>query len=1215
MSRPVLIAHATGDEEFAQLLAAPIAAAGYDVVHGGTVLVGESVVEVVSHALAAGAPVVLCGTIRAMGTGWAWRTVMAARGLHPQVRIYGVAVEQDVYLSPLTLDGEVTEYWRDPAGALGAVVAALLRHYPPSLEPGPGPAALPAGRREAAEQRFRDLLLRSCDIIDLANLPADRRLVTQELTLRSLFLPLNVRVESEAGPDPERFLEAIEQRRVTGGRALPAGESGDPEPPGARLRESRRLVVLGDPGSGKTTLLRWMATAYLLRLRRDPSWGLLPGVATLPDEDLLPVLVRCRDLGAAQVDGAFDDVLRHVLRRAELTADEIEAMRAGLAERLEAGTVLLLIDGLDEIGDPGARARFCQLLERIHLTRPLVPIVVTSRIVGYREMGRRIGRGFEHLTIAELDGPAKDDFLRRWCAVTEPPDRRQGAADELITDIHRTDRIERLTGNPMLLTTLALVKRSIGRLPDHRADLYAAAVKVLLSWRAEVDAPISPREAEPQLQYLAYAMSDGGVQQLTEDEVLDLLERMRIEYRQLRAIGQHDPADFVRLLEQRTGILVETGHVRRAGDLIPLIEFRHLTFQEYLTAQALVQGYFPGRDQAEDLAVHIGRLTARVDAGTDAADTWQEAIRLCVTLCHSDDVDRVLRAVLGAHPLLAARCLLDEPDAGPDVVAAILGALAAALPGDDATVAVMFALARTAWAADLVEHMVGELRSRGPGAVPTLGALIGEVLVERRAGRDEEPTAESFLADLAAPGDRAVTAALAFQAAELTDIGPDSAPLRELLDLLERPDPLAAGAAAWAILRVQPPADECWWTDADLDRLIAVAGRAGTHTTTRLSLIMVVGPRRWPAVVPVLTAAAGDPDPGNRAKALLLLGQSGQESALPALTAAVAGNDLNARRTAAAALGLLRTSSAGPALMSRLTDRDAEVRAAAAEALGDLGESTATGLLIAAMKDREQRVRNRAAQALGKIGDSAAVAPLMDVLIRQPDGELGWYLIDALADLGDGRPVPALMAAVETMAGSTFWPLYALGTLGDRRAREVVLRHLGGEQPAPWAVRVLGDLAGADPADRATIEAAATAADPDLREKAADALWALGDDLALDPLLGLVADPADEVRAQTARVLSIFETTRAAAALVTLAGDRSGKVRAQAIASLGDMCLDLGFAAIAGAPAGDDPDPQVRRAAVAALRGWTGDRARELLTVAAGDPIAVMRAEAAAALT
>ena len=69
MTSKVLIAHAKGEQELAEQLAGPIRSAGYQVAHEGTVLVGESIVDEVSKLLVEGVPVVLCGTVRAVGTG------------------------------------------------------------------------------------------------------------------------------------------------------------------------------------------------------------------------------------------------------------------------------------------------------------------------------------------------------------------------------------------------------------------------------------------------------------------------------------------------------------------------------------------------------------------------------------------------------------------------------------------------------------------------------------------------------------------------------------------------------------------------------------------------------------------------------------------------------------------------------------------------------------------------------------------------------------------------------------------------------------------------------------------------------------------------------------------------------------------------------------------------------------------------------------------
>ena len=77
----------------------------------------------------------------------------------------------------------------------------------------------------------------------------------------------------------------------------------------------------------------------------------------------------------------------------------------------------------------------------------------------------------------------------------------------------------------MLLTTMALIKRKIGRLPERRVVYYEKTVEVLLNWRSAVDTPLDSREALPQLEYLAHSMCADGLQQLHEDQVLVLYSK------------------------------------------------------------------------------------------------------------------------------------------------------------------------------------------------------------------------------------------------------------------------------------------------------------------------------------------------------------------------------------------------------------------------------------------------------------------------------------------------------------------------------------------------------------------------------------------------------------------------------------------------------------------------------------------------------------------
>ncbi len=41
-----------------------------------------------------------------------------------------------------------------------------------------------------------------------------------------------------------------------------------------------------------------------------------------------------------------------------------------------------------------------------------------------------------------------------------------------------------------------------------------------------------------------------------------------------------------------------SGYDLEDGSLVPMYEFRHLTFQEYLTARAIVDGYYPAHAPA-----------------------------------------------------------------------------------------------------------------------------------------------------------------------------------------------------------------------------------------------------------------------------------------------------------------------------------------------------------------------------------------------------------------------------------------------------------------------------------------------------------------------------------------------------------------------------------------------------------------------------------------
>ncbi|MFL6276128.1 MAG: HEAT repeat domain-containing protein [Blastocatellia bacterium] len=823
----------------------------------------------------------------------------------------------------------------------------------------------PEKQKEALD-RYCEKALAVWDIIDLSNLPeGDIHMATQKLLLRQLYMPLRIEVElSKGGEGDDAALAGLEEQREAR-RHREAGHlfADEPDRPagtetrapvGERLGASHRLVVLGDPGGGKTTMLRWMATAYLLRYRGDDAFRHIPDTETLPGQDWIPVLIRCRDLGEADLCRCFIDFLTQHLNKTELLPAEANVMRAVILDRIAKGEALLLVDGLDEITNPKVRMMFCQELERTAARYPAAPIVVTSRIVGYRDMPYRMGSAFEHGVIAELNRDDKDLFARRWVEVTEqhqPAAEKARRAQELLDALHSSDRIERLTGNPMLLTTLALVKRKVGKLPSRRTKLYAEGVSVLLNWNPRVYQTIDEDEAIPQLEYLAYEMCRRGVQRLTEDEVLDLLEAVRREYPNVRAVRRRESQAFLELLEARSSILIKSGGIWQQDRTQekPVWEFRHLTFQEYLAARALLDGRYPGRDKSKSLAEQVAPLAGAVEEAkrrtrspieeVEVPESWREALRLLVADCKDDDVDEVLLAILkpmdGEDPaktgrpraVLATLCLADEPNVGEESAKRVLAEFAARVGEQDGGGYVSTSLDQAAmeigtsiWSSLLKKTLIQKFCQRPSDTRWNAGGLLGLVEASHwfRSGIDSREVFTDLVQRLQS-GDREARLSATLTVME-SAYEQEAVVIPGLIDTLMQMlsrDEADRFAAAWALL----------WLNGGFSR-----------NTGKKSFWLPTAPEFTQLVRQLEEAPSEEKD--------------FRRYLFPILSNIGADN------------GEISASM----LVSNLNSSDAEVRRAIVHALGRLGDKQAIKPLTQILKDSDDGIFTTAAAALTALG-------------------------------------------------------------------------------------------------------------------------------------------------------------------------------------------------------------------------------------------------------
>lgn len=530
-----------------------------------------------------------------------------------------------------------------------------------------------------ALNQYRSWLGEECGYIQLDGLPADSDLSATKLRLEKLFVPLNVTHKQPSSP---KAPAEPKPQNVAGPTADPPNqetseeepedplslfETIDPEkvePIGRLLGKINHLAILANPGGGKSTLVKRLATAYSFPSRRVEVED------ELPDRPWLPLYLRCRDM-RDRSNRPVLELLHGIAAFANMNDRQARCFEDLVGEALRAGNALLLVDGLDEISDESARRTFAQNLRTFVAMFPTSALVITSRVAGFRDVAGVIAGACHKVTLA----PLEEDDVRRLCIswhteVMEDTVKIRTEASELATRIWANRHLRSLVENPLLLTTLLVVKRSNGEIPPTRAELYYEAVRVLVrTWNVEGYSPLDERETLARLSYVACSMMQGGAQLIGYSALVKLLHEAAREMEPELQFAKVSPTEFIQRIEYRSSLLMQTGYQRLDGEMQPVFEFRHLTFQEYLAARGFVSEQYPGRnDEAplvEILSPHIGDVRwqeviplAAVIAGRKADPIIKHITGICTSIRTSKNAES---ESLGTRAnSLLGRCLLEE---------------------------------------------------------------------------------------------------------------------------------------------------------------------------------------------------------------------------------------------------------------------------------------------------------------------------------------------------------------------------------------------------------------------------------------------------------------------------------------------------------------------------------------------------------------------------
>ncbi len=145
--------------------------------------------------------------------------------------------------------------------------------------------------------------------------------------------------------------------------------------------------------------------------------------------------------------------------------------------------------------------------------------------------------------------------------------------------------------------------------------------------------------------------------------------------------------EFLKRVELRSSLLVEAGHQKEGFRAVPFYQFRHLTFQEYLAAVAVVEGHYRNYSNEQSVLDALGRY---IDA-----EEWKEVVPMAAVLARkrSEPLFRYLNnkcanafnewnaELMGRHnsekylstpkvdaASLLLKCLADEAEAAPSTI-------------------------------------------------------------------------------------------------------------------------------------------------------------------------------------------------------------------------------------------------------------------------------------------------------------------------------------------------------------------------------------------------------------------------------------------------------------------------------------------------------------------------------------------------------------------
>ena len=395
------------------------------------------------------------------------------------------------------------------------------------------------------------------------------------------------------------------------------------------ITQHRRLMVKGPPGSGKTMLLKHLALSYGAGRLNLPNWP-------------VPVLLELHRLSDPEL--TQEKLIQAVVDA--FNRDNFPKAERFVRQSLQQGTLMLLLDGLDEVNS-NVRPRVVQQIKDLLNTYEKCRAIITCRTAVYRFEFASVTE--QTLEVIEFSDQQIRRFLRAW--ENEMP--KDKSIEQLIQTLRNRPQIMALARNPLLLTIIAhFYSDPSFVLPYSRSEFYRKSTGILLEqwdqWRGDFNQykAVNKRRV---LQYLAlFSQNRANRDQQDRHSISHrtVLEEIRKILPDLNLQPDENTEPILNEIVERSGLLLRIDGGER-------YQFAHVTLQEYFAAEAL-------KDDVDGLAAWFKQ----------APDEWREVVKLWCGF--EGNSTKLIQAVYETDAITGFECLADAQEVAPALANSII---------------------------------------------------------------------------------------------------------------------------------------------------------------------------------------------------------------------------------------------------------------------------------------------------------------------------------------------------------------------------------------------------------------------------------------------------------------------------------------------------------------------------------------------------------------